>query len=132
MVLAAHIFLLLFCSMAHSDSEWIIVFELGVVLALVEVEGWELVVGSVKPSCILDLRTDLQFGRGHLPKARNLPYNQFQADAEAASAGHEWVLLVDEGGARAAEMAVWLRARGVDARYLVGGMSAWRGGLEAE
>lgn len=118
--------------MAHSDLVWIIVFVLGVVLALVEVEGWELVMGSVRPSCILDLRTDLQFGRGHLPNARNLPYNQFQADAEAASVGHEWVLLVDEGGARAAEMAVWLRARGVDARYLVGGMSAWRGGLEAE
>jgi rhodanese-related sulfurtransferase len=118
--------------MAQSRSEWIFVFGKGVVLVSFEVEGWELVMGAVKPLCILDLRTDLQFNRGHLSNARNLPYNQFQADAEEASAGHEWVLLVDDGGARAAEMAVWLRVRGVDARYLVGGMSAWRGGLEAE
>jgi rhodanese-related sulfurtransferase len=46
------------------------------------------------------------------------------------AASMEWVLLVDEGGARAAEMAVWLRARGVNARYLVGGMSTWRGAVE--
>jgi len=97
-----------------------------------QIHGWELMAGAVTPSCILDLRTDLQFKRGHLQNSRNLPYNQFQADAEQAAVDHEWVLLVDEGGARAAEMAVWLRARGVDARYLVGGMSAWRGGLEVE
>jgi len=44
--------------------------------------------------------------------------------------GSTLILLVDEGGARAAEMAVWLRARGQPACYLVGGMSAWRGPLE--
>ena len=40
------------------------------------------------------------------------------------------ILLVDEGGARAAEMAVWLSARGRQAHYLVGGLAAWRGPLE--
>ena len=99
-------------------------------MSSLDIKGWELVVGEVQPDCVLDLRSHAQFKRGHLPNAQNLPYNQFQAEAEGAAAGHEWVLLVDEGGARAAEMAVWLRARGVDARYLVGGMSAWRGGLE--
>jgi rhodanese-related sulfurtransferase len=118
--------------MAQSCSEWIFVFWLGDILVSFQVHGWELMAGAVKPNCILDLRTDLQFKRGHLPNSRNLPYNQFQADAEQAAVDHEWVLLVDDGGARAAEMAVWLRARGVDARYLVGGMSAWRGGLEVE
>ena len=40
------------------------------------------------------------------------------------------VLVVDPGGARAAEMAVWLRRHGIDASYLVGGYAQWTGPLE--
>ena len=39
--------------------------------------------------------------------------------SELTDRGH--VLVVDPGGARAAEMAVWLRRHGIDASYLVGG-----------
>jgi rhodanese-related sulfurtransferase len=82
------------------------------------------------PDIILDLRTADQFDRAHLPGSFNLTYNDFQGEAEQKTRGLASVLLVDEAGARAAEMAVWLRARGIPARYLVGGLSGWRGALE--
>ena len=95
-----------------------------------EMHNWEMGPGMEVPPCVLDLRTAEQFRRGHIPGSVHLSYNQFQADAVEAVEGLDWVLLVDEAGARAAEMAVWIRARGVNARYLVGGMSQWRGALE--
>lgn len=94
------------------------------------VEGWQLQCGEVEPDCVLDLRTESQFGRGRLASAQNVPYNRFQAEAESMTQGSSLILLVDEGGARAAEMAVWLSARGRQAHYLVGGLAAWRGPLE--
>jgi rhodanese-related sulfurtransferase len=42
----------------------------------------------------------------------------------------EWVLIVDTAGARAAEMAMWLRTRSYQASSLEGGIFAWRGTLE--
>ena len=72
------------------------------------VEGWQLQCGEVEPDCVLDLRTESQFGRGRLASAQNVPYNRFQAEAESMTQGAGLILLVDEGGARAAEMAVWL------------------------
>ena len=101
-------------------------------MAELGVEGWQLQCGEVLPDCVLDLRTEAQFARGRLETAKNLPYNRFQAEAEEWTDGYRVILLVDEGGARAAEMAVWLCARGRPAHYLVGGLAAWRGPLERE
>lgn len=95
-----------------------------------EMQAWELGPGMEAPPCVIDLRTAEQYARGHIPQSVHLSYNQFQADAPVLARPFPWVLLVDEGGARAAEMAVWLRARGYQARYLVGGMAKWRGPLE--
>jgi rhodanese-related sulfurtransferase len=95
-----------------------------------ELEAWELASHLSSPDIILDLRTVDQFARAHLRGSINLTYNDFQGEAEQRTKGLASVLLVDEAGARAAEMAVWLRARGIPARYLVGGISAWRGALE--
>lgn len=94
------------------------------------VQGWQLQCGEVQPDCILDLRQPDFFRRGHLPGARNLPYERFQAEALHAVQGARAVLVVDPGGARAAEMATWLRARGVPAAFLEGGLAAWTGALE--
>ena len=101
-------------------------------MAELGVEGWQLQCGEFLPDCVLDLRTEAQFARGRLETAKNLPYNRFQAEAEEWTDGYRVILLVDEGGARAAEMAVWLCARGRPAHYLVGGLAAWRGPLERE
>jgi len=86
--------------------------------------------GEHAPDLVLDMRSAERFRRGHIAGAINLPYERFQSEAEARSAGVGWVLVVDPGGARAAEMAVWLRGRGIQAAFLQGGMSAWVGPLE--
>ena len=96
-----------------------------------ELQSWELRVGEVNPDLILDLRPAAEFGRARLRGAVSMPYNRFQAEAEARVAGLGRVLLVDGAGARAAEMALWLRVRGHHVCYLSGGMAAWTGPLEA-
>ena len=99
-------------------------------MAELGVEGWQLQCGEVHPDRVLDLRTEEQFARGRLMNAQNVPYNRFQAEALGLTEANTMILLVDEGGARAAEMAVWLCARDRQAHYLVGGLAAWRGRLE--
>ncbi len=94
------------------------------------VESWELSSEVVVPEVIVDIRTAEQFRKAHLHGAINLTYNDFQLKILQTIESKESVLLVDGGGARAAEMAVWLRGHGVPAQYLVGGMAAWRGPLE--
>ncbi len=91
------------------------------------VQGWQVLSGEVRPARVLDLRTAERFARGHLPGAVHLPYERVQVEEIEAGTG---VLLVDAEGARAAEMAAWLRARGLPAGYLEGGMAAWTGPLE--
>ena len=94
------------------------------------VEIWELASEVVVPEVIVDIRTAEQFRKAHLHGAINITYNDFQLEALQTINSRDAVLLVDGGGARAAEMAVWLRGRGVQAQYLVGGMAAWRGPLD--
>ncbi len=99
------------------------------------VHAWQVQCGEVTPGLVLDLRQPDRFARGHLPGARNLPYERLQAEVEglldaAALDVDQVVLLVDPGGARAAEMATWLRQRGHRACFLAGGLAAWTGDLE--
>ena len=84
----------------------------------------------VVPDTIIDIRTVEQFQRAHLKGSINVTYNDFQRHSMSRIEPACGVLVVDEAGARAAEMAVWLRAQGVRAQYLVGGLAAWRGPLE--
>ena len=95
-----------------------------------EVQGWQLEIDEVKVDQIIDLRTSDRFGRGHMPGAINVPYTRFQIDILSLLQQGSVVLVVDAGGARAAEMAVWLRARGFSACYLAGGMVGWMGERE--
>ena len=95
-----------------------------------EVPAWQLELGEIQPSRIIDIRQPEAFRRGHLEGAQNLPYEQFQVEIEDRVGSDEWVLIVDTAGARAAEMAMWLRTRSYRASSLEGGMFAWRGTLE--
>ncbi len=99
-------------------------------MADLAVHSWQLLGSTLEPSLILDIRSLDQFRRGHLPGAVSLPYERFQAEAESLAASSGSILIVDPAGARAAEMAVWLRKKGFDVGYLKGGMAAWRGPLE--
>lgn len=96
------------------------------------VQGWQILTGELVAQQIVDLRTPDRFARGHLAGALNLPYTAFQEEAEALLDPERSVLVVDPAGARAAEMATWLRARGFSAGYLEGGMAAWLGPLERD
>lgn len=93
------------------------------------IEPWQVVCGEVRPEQILDIRQPDQFHRAHIPGAVNVPYGDVQERGPAALDTQQTVLVVDPGGARAAEMAVWLRGQGFSASYLEGGMAAWTGDL---
>jgi len=93
------------------------------------VQPWQVVCGEVVPQQILDIRQPELFARAHIPGAVNVPYGEVQARGPAALDTGRTVLVVDPGGARAAEMAVWLRGQGFEATYLEGGMAAWTGEL---
>ena len=95
------------------------------------VEGWQILCEEILPQQIVDIRTHDRFRRAHLEGALSVPYTDFQARAPAALDRARSVLVVDAGGARAAEMAIWLKQRGYDAAYLKGGMAAWAGPLES-
>jgi rhodanese-related sulfurtransferase len=94
------------------------------------VEGWQILCEEILPEQILDLRPADAYDRAHLEGAVSVPYSEFQDEAEAALDKGRTVLLVDAGGARAAEMVIWLRERGYDAAYLKGGMAGWTGPLD--
>lgn len=95
-----------------------------------DIASWQLQCGEVRPDLVVDLRQPKAFAKARLSGAINIPYEQLQLRglAELAERGH--VLVVDPGGARAAEMAVWLRRHGIEASYLVGGYAQWTGPLE--
>lgn len=94
------------------------------------IQGWQILTGELRPQQIVDLRGPERFERGHLEGAINLTYNAFQEEAPLLLDPARTVMVVDAAGARAAEMATWLRARGYRAGYLEGGMAAWMGPLE--
>jgi len=93
------------------------------------VEGWQLQCEEIAVDRILDIRPVEGFLRAHLEGAESVPYTDFQDDVEGLLEAGQAVLVVDSGGARAAEMAMWLKQRGHDAAYLKGGMSGWSGEL---
>ncbi len=95
------------------------------------IEGWQIQAEEILPQHIVDIRPEEGFRRARLEGALSLPYTDCQDRAEATLPRGESVLVVDAGGARAAEMALWLRARGYDAGFLKGGMAAWSGDLES-
>lgn len=93
------------------------------------VEDWQLQCGEVAPAQVVDLREPERFARGHMKGARNIPYTQLQLDGPRLLDPTLSVLVVDPAGARAAEMAMWLRGHGFQAGFLEGGMAAWSGEL---
>ena len=94
-----------------------------------EVHPWQLQCGELSPDRILDMRDPPAFAKAHLHASENVPYHQFQVDCLPLLLPEQTVLVVDPGGARAAEMATWLRRQGVQAGYLSGGLAAWTGTL---
>ena len=96
----------------------------------IDIASWQLQCGEFTPDVVVDLRQPDAYARARLRDAINIPYEQIQARGPTELQPDKVVLLVDPGGARAAEMAVWLRRHGLNAHYLVGGYAHWTGELE--
>jgi len=95
-----------------------------------DIAGWQLQCREFIPDVVVDIRQPEAYARARLKGAVNIPYEQLQARGPAELLPGQTVLIVDPAGARAAEMAVWLRRQGLDAHYLVGGYAQWTGALE--
>ena len=95
-----------------------------------DVSAWQVEFGEIVPDSIIDIRQPRLFDRGHIRGAINVPYEQLQGPGLDRINREHAVLVVDPSGARAAEMAMWLRRHGYDAGYLIGGYTRWNGPLE--
>ena len=79
---------------------------------------------------VIDLRSDAEYARGHVPGAVNLQPEQLAA-ALRGSAYRE-VILYCARGARSMAAARELERRGFYAKSVVGGFRAYRGRIEAQ
>ncbi len=79
---------------------------------------------------VLDVRTAQEFEGGHVPGARNIPYDQVAArSAELGDTGKP-VLLYCRSGRRSGIAAAELRKKGFTALYDLRAMSDWPGPVE--
>lgn len=76
---------------------------------------------------LLDVRENNEWNAGHAPSAVHIPLDQVAAQAGRRLPKGKQVIVVCRSGARAGRAATTLRAAGMDAVNLRGGMRAWEG-----
>ena len=74
---------------------------------------------------LLDVREPAEWGSGHAPGAVHIPLRQLSVDA-LPGAGAGPVYVICRSGARSGSATKSLRAAGVDAANVAGGMLAWQ------
>jgi rhodanese-related sulfurtransferase len=98
----------------------------------VQVTAW--IEGGTGP-LVLDVRSEKEYARGHVPDAVNIPHDQLAARlSEIGSSSEQPIVLYCESGRRAGMAAATLREAGFSSvHHLTGDMSAWRNaGLPTE
>lgn len=78
-------------------------------------------------AAVIDLRNAEAFGRGHIVNARNIPLDEFDAEAKRVSQLKDKpVIAVCDSGTSSSKIVATLRAAGFEKAYgLKGGMTAW-------
>jgi rhodanese-related sulfurtransferase len=80
-----------------------------------------------KPPLVLDVRTEAEFARGHVPNAANVPFFSYESLAAIKSPKDRPVIVYCELGPRAAWARWMLRLAGfTEVKHLAGHMAAWR------
>lgn len=74
---------------------------------------------------LFDVREEAEFLERHIPGALNNPLGRLQPEMLAVPAGKVPVTVCAKGGGRSAEAAASLRAAGLGAVWLEGGMIGW-------
>jgi rhodanese-related sulfurtransferase len=76
---------------------------------------------------VLDLRTAESYSRGHIVNAKNIPYDEFDANRDkVAKFKSKPIVTVCDSGVSSNKAAASLRKSGFESVYgLKGGMSAW-------
>ncbi len=74
---------------------------------------------------LLDVREQNEWDAGHAPRAVHIPLREL-SEATASMSRQRRVVVVCRSGRRSAFATAALRAAGVDALNLLGGMQAWR------
>jgi len=93
-----------------------------------EISPDELLTNPPESVLILDVRSEAEFTRGHVPGAVNLSHDRLAAQLEELDAARDQPIVVYcESGRRAGLAADVLREAGFsDIRHLTGDMSDWR------
>jgi phage shock protein E len=98
---------------------------------------WRKLAGKARPdvarqlvaegATLLDVRSEAEYGRGHLPNARNIPVHQLGQRLEELGPREVPVVVYCASGMRSASAAALLRRSGFARVEDLGGMARWEG-----
>lgn len=92
----------------------------------------EVAVQDVADEVLLDVREADEFAWGRVPNSVHIPLYELPARLHELPE-HRPLSVICKVGARSAQATMWLRAQGVDARNVRGGVVAWaQAGLPLE
>ncbi len=81
---------------------------------------------SGEPYTIVDVRTPEEYGRGHIPGARNIPVDRMGKGAGKLKRDNQ-IVLYCQSGSRAASALTTLRNKGFGNCWNFGKISRWQG-----
>ena len=91
-------------------------------------EGLQQALTGESPPLVIDVRTPEEYAQGHIPQARLIPLARLEASFRTLPADQP-IVCVCRSGSRSGVATRLLRASGLQARNLVGGMLTWKGSV---
>ncbi len=71
---------------------------------------------------LIDVRSEMEFSQGHIPKAKNIPLDRIKS---YKSKSQQAIYLICHSGARSKQAAKYLNDQGFEAYNIEGGMMRW-------